>query len=232
MKKFIILFVILVFPTAFYIFLSYGVERYRRTPVFGPRQAIEITGTDGKKKTDTSYFKIPAFEAKRCEGGNFSLSAYQGRMYVTAFLHPDSSKNGYNMGPLLTEYKIKKGEYRRISFLFFWPSDSSSAAPAPDLAAQLKISKDSALIICLPKQQYDSLRSATYFISDPARQKEPFTQKMYDLVLVDKEGKIRGYYNGRYPGKVKELKEDIRHILQHDEAEETTRQTKIEQKQK
>lgn len=228
MKKFLILFSILVFPTALYIFLSFGVERYRRTPVFGPRKAVEVTAADGTKKTDTAYFQIPAFEAPRREGGNFSSSAYAGRMYVAAFLHPDSANNGYNMGPLITEFKLKKGEYSGVSFLFFWPD----TANAPDLAKELKLAADSAVMICLPRPGYDSLRTAAYFVADPARQKEPFTQKMYDLVLIDTKSRIRGYYNGRYLGKVKELKEDIRHIILHDEGEETTRKMKIEQKQK
>jgi len=231
MKKFLILFVILVFPTAFYIFLSFGVTRFRRAPVFGPREAVEITDKDGNKKNDTAYFTIPAFTAPRAEGGDFSSAQYKGRMYVAAFLDPDSSHNAWNVGPLLTDYKIHSKEYWNVSFLFFWPVDSP-AIRHPDMAAELQMSKDSAVTLLLPRARFDSLRTATYFIADPARKKEPFTQKMYDLVFVDTKGRIRGYYNGRYLGKVKELKEDIGHVYQNDEAVETSARLKIEKKEK
>lgn len=226
MRKFIILLVILIFPSAFYIYLSFGATRYKRTPFFGPRTVI----AKGTEKPDTAFFKIPAFDAKRSDGGNFSISRFKDRMYVTAFLDPDSSAKAWNIGPLLTDFKVNKVKYYGVSFLFFWPQDSLHTMPPPDLNKEMNLKGDSVVMLTMPKSRFDSLRTASYFIPDPKRVKEPFTQKMYDLVLIDNQSRIRGYYNGRYLGKVKEMREDILHIQIHDEAFETVKTTKIDPK--
>lgn len=233
MKSRLLLFAILVFPTALYVFLSYGVERYKPAAIYGPRKPIEVTQKDGTKKTDTAYFTIPAFDAKRSDGGDFHLSQLNGRMYVAEFLDPDSASNGWNVGAMINFYKIHRTEFGGISFLFFWPVDSAATGrKAPDMAKEFQLPNDSVTVLEMPRARYDSLRTATYFIDDPARTKEPYTQKMYDMVLVDKQQRIRGYYNGRMVVKSKELKEDILHVRIHDEAHTTSDNMKIEQQEK
>lgn len=226
MRKFIILLVILIFPSAFYVYLSFGATRYKRTPIYGPRTVINPAG----EKPDTAYFTIPAFRADRIGGGNFDISQFKGRMYVAAFLDPDSADKAWNIGPLLTDYKVNKKKYYETSFLFFWPQDSTLKINPPDLSKEMKLKGDTVVMVTMPMKQLDSLRAASFFVPDPKRVKEPFTRKMYDLVFVDGRGRIRGYYNGRYLGKVKELKEDILHVRIHDEAFETVKNTKIDPK--
>lgn len=226
MRKFIILLVILIFPSAFYVYLSFGATRYKRTPIYGPRAVINAKS----EKPDTAYFTIPAFHAQRIGGGNFDISQFKGRTYVVAFLNPDSAAKAWNIGPLLTDFKVNKKKYYETSFLFFWPQDSGIKEIPPDLSREMKLKGDSVVIVTMPQKQLDSLQNSTYFVPDPKRVKEPFTQKMYDLVLIDNQSRIRGYYNGRYLGKVKELREDILHIRIHDQAFETVKNTKIDQK--
>ena len=56
--KWIILFLILLFPSLLYVFLSTGKHQIIRLPHFGPKEFI---AEPGEKRVDTTYYSIPSF---------------------------------------------------------------------------------------------------------------------------------------------------------------------------
>lgn len=231
MKKTLVLIIILFFPAFVYVYFATGIPKVSRAPIFGPREVVEVTDPQtGKKSSDTSYYMIPAFRCLTTGGLSFdSQKKLDGRSYVAIFLPPDSIKT---MLPLLAEdMKMNRHSYGYARFVFFLTADSAGniSPGAPDVGKELGIGTDSSFNCYLAPTVFDSIRLQHYFIHDPARAKDPW-QTTTDAVLIDRLGRIRGYYNIRYAADIKKMKEDVNHILLRDEGVQTLEESKVEQK--
>lgn len=230
MKKVLTLLAILFFPALIYLYFALGIPKVIRAPIYGPRTVVEVLDKkSGEKKTDTSYYTLPAFRALTSGGLVFdSKSVLDGRSYVAVFLPPDSMKN---MLPIMAEdIKLNKKSYGYARFVFFLHTDSAGNVPvnAPDMASELFLGTDTAFTVFVRPATFDSLH-AQYFIADPARKTDPW-QTTTDAILIDRLGRIRGYYNIRYAADLKKMKEDVNHILLRDEGVQTLEESKVEQK--
>lgn len=230
MKKVVTLLAILILPALIYIYFALGIPKVIKAPIYGPRKAIEVTDpVTGKKRIDTSYYTIPAFQSMTLGGLVFdSNSKLDGRSYVAVFLPPDSIKT---MLPILAEDIMhKRNTYGYARFVFFVHGDSLGQVPmnAPDIGKDLGIGVDTAFTLFVSPSRFDSLHSA-FFIHDPARAKDPWETNT-DAILIDRLGRIRGYYNIRYAAEIKLMKEDVNHILLRDEGAQTLEESKVEQK--
>ncbi|GAB4141742.1 MAG: hypothetical protein Fur0041_16940 [Bacteroidia bacterium] len=226
MKKKALLFVLLFLPAIIYIYFALGVPKIKRAPFFGPRKVQVVKDSKGVEKNDTVYYSIPAFRCVTREGISFdSKQTLDGRLYLAIFVQPDSLKE---ILPILADdIRINRKNYSFARFVFFWPEDS--LRPCPDLATELGLGTDTAFSLIVPKATFDSLRDQHYFIPDPSRKKDPWQSKS-DAVLIDRVGRIRGYFNIRYAVELKKMKEDVRHVMFRDEAVQTLEQSKVEQK--
>jgi hypothetical protein len=230
MKKILTLSAILFLPAFIYIYFALGIPKVRRAPIYGPREAVQVTDAEGKTTTDTSYYTIPAFSCLTTGGLSFSSKAtLDGRSYVAIFLPPDSIKT--LLGMLAEDLQTNKKSYGYARFVFFLTTDSSGhvATDAPDVGKDLGIGVDSAFNVYMTPEVFDSVRLQHYFIHDPAHPKDPW-QTTTDAVLIDRLGRIRGYYNIRFAADIKKMKEDVNHILLRDEGVQTLEESKVEQK--
>lgn len=228
MKKILTLSAILFLPAFIYIYFALGIPKVRRAPIYGPREVVQVADSD---KPDTSYYTIPAFGCMTSGGLNFSsTSVLDGRSYVAIFLPPDSIKTMLSI--LADDYKMNRNSYGYTRFVFFVAVDSlgiaSKSPNLPDVGKDLGIGVDSAFTLYMIASQLESTRT-TYFVHDPARATDPW-QTTTDAVLIDRLGRIRGYYNIRYAADVKKMKEDVNHILLRDEGVQTLEESKVEQK--
>lgn len=231
MKKVALLLAILILPGLIYIYFALGIPKVIKAPVYGPRTAVEVTDPKtGEKKIDTSYYTIPAFQCLTSGGLVFdSKSKLDGRSYVAVFLPPDSIKTMLSI--LAEDIKLNKKSYGYVRFVFFLHTDTAGNVPmnAPDMAKDLNIGTDTAFTIFMTPEVFDSIRTQHYFVKDPMRKKDPW-QTSTDAVLIDRLGRIRGYYNIRYAADIKKMKEDVQHILLRDEGAQTLEESKVEQK--
>lgn len=231
MKKVITLLTILILPALIYLYFAMGIPKVIKAPIYGPREVIEvIDSATGEKRIDTSYYTIPAFRCMTSGGLAFdSKPTLSGRLYVAIFLPPDSMKS---MLPLLAEdIKLKKNTYGYGRYVFFMTTDTTGNVPvnAPDLAKELGLGVDMAFTVFMKPEVFDSVRMNHYFIHDPARPKDPW-QSTTDAVLIDRLGRIRGYYNIHSAADIKKMKEDINHVFLRDEGVQTLEESKVEQK--
>jgi hypothetical protein len=221
MKKGLVLAAILFFPAFVYVYFALGIPKVTRTPIYGPKLVA------GK---DTLYCVIPAFTGLTTGGVPFSSKAkLDGQLYVAVFIPPDSLKT---MLPILAEDMLtKKNTYGYGRYVFFMPTDTAGNVPvdAPDMARELKLGVDTAFTVFLRPGLFDSLRLNHYFIHDPSSEKDPW-QTTTDAVLIDRLGRIRGYYNVRYAADVKRMKEDVNHVRLRDEGVQTIEETTVKQK--
>ena len=80
----------------------------------------------------------------------------------------------------------------------------------------------------MPPAEFEALRQK-YFVTDASRPKDPWSTPT-DAVLIDRLGRIRGYYDLHMYPDIKEMKEDVNHILLRDEGVQTLEESKVEQK--
>lgn len=223
MKKILTLSAILFLPAFIYIYFALGIPKVRRAPIYGPREVVQVAGSN---KADTSYYIIPAFSSLTTGGLPFdSQSKLNGRSYVAIFLPADSIKT--MLGILAEDIKTNRKSYGYARFVFFVVADTLVTG-APDVGGDLGIGTDTAFNAYMPTAQFESTR-LNYFIHDPARPVDPW-QTTTDAVLIDRLGRIRGYYNIRFVADLKKMKEDVNHILLRDEGVQTLEESKVEQK--
>jgi hypothetical protein len=223
MKTKIILLSILVLPTIIYVYFALGVPKASRAPFYGPRKTITVLDKKtGEDKIDTVYYSVPAFNCKTVNGSSFSSDKLNGRLYIAVFVNPDSVANLFPF--LEQDLRLNRGKHIYSRFVFFYPGDSlgNPSLSAPDFTKEFNLGIDTGFTC------YLSLQSA-YFIHDPARAKDPWTSES-EAVIIDRKGRIRGYYNIRSAAKIKELREDAKFIFQRDEGVETVEDSKIEKK--
>ena len=227
MKKALLLFAILLLPTLVYIFFSLGVPKVSRAPFYGPRHAVNVTDKNGSPAIDTAYSIIPHFLCKTNDAALFDSRSLDGQLYVAVFVDPDSLKTLF---PILAEdIRLNRQDYQYARFVFFMPGDSAGNIFTPaDIGKDLGVGRDTAYTLFLPRTMFDTLRNNHYFIADPFRKKDPWHSKS-DAVLIDRVGRIRGYYNIRFADQLKKMKEDIPYIRFHDEASKTIENSTVKQ---
>jgi hypothetical protein len=231
MKRILILVAILFFPALVYIYFALGVPKVVKAPIYGPREVVQVPDKkSGEYKSDTVYHTIPAFSCLTTGGLVFdSRAKLDGRSYIAVFLpHPDSIQ--LMIKQLATDIGVNRRSYGYARFVFFMPTDTTGNVPmnAPDLAHDLHLGTDTGYTVFVTPAQFDSLRNE-YYKPDPARKIDPW-QTNTDVVLIDRLGRIRGYYNIRNAAELKKMKEDVNHILLRDEGVQTLEESKVEQK--
>lgn len=231
MKKITILIAILFLPALIYLYFALGIPKVIKAPIFGPRHAVQVLDKkSGDMVTDTVYHTIPAFRCLTTGGLVFdSQKKLNGRSYVAIFIPQDSLKS---MLPIFAEdIKMNRKSYGYARFVFFLVTDSAGNLPAnaPDIGSELLLGTDTAHTVFVTQAAFDSLHDNHYFVADATRKKDPW-QTSTDAILIDRLGRIRGYYNIRYAADIKKMKEDVNHILFRDEAVQTLEESSVEQK--
>ncbi|MCU0432628.1 MAG: hypothetical protein MUC87_04140 [Bacteroidia bacterium] len=228
MKKGLILSAVLFLPITIYLIFSLGVPKVKPAPVFGPRTPVLVKTKTGGTKTDTSYYHLPAFSFTDAEGRLHSGSELRGSLYIAALVERDSASKIFLY--LIQDLKLNKGKWGRARFLFLEKGDSLGQKPAAGFVLENGgIPWDSVQLGALTPAAFDTLRDKHFFIETPGLAKQPWFTKS-DFVLVDRAGRIRGYYNIRSAPELKRLREDISHVTFHDEALETLEGQIIEQR--
>lgn len=188
-------------------------------PILGTRTAI-TREIKGKKVTDTLYHTIPAFNMLGQDSVKISNATLKGKIYVADFFFtscpsicPVMQKN------MLKLYKQYKDE-RDFAFL------SYSIDPLHDTPSKLKkystqLGADSKkwYFVTGNKDSTYALAEKGYYATAKADSTAPggFVHSG-GLILVDKERRIRGIYDGTQEDEVDKLSQDMK-LLQAEEAQ-------------
>ena len=194
-------------------------NRTAHIPILGTRTAI-TREVKGKKITDTLYHTIPAFNMLGQDSVQISNATLNGKIYVADFFFtscpsicPVMQKN------MLKLYKQYKDE-RDFAFL------SYSIDPLHDTPSKLKkysiqLGADSKkwYFVTGNKDSTYALAEKGYYATAKADSTAPggFVHSG-GLILVDKERRIRGIYDGTQEDEVDKLSQDMK-LLQAEEAQ-------------
>lgn len=212
-----ILIVILAVPTFIFVFLKLFGQNYYKLPYLMPE--VDATGQVVMKGADTVFHQIPNFDLIDQNGKQFSSAQTKGKIYVTDFFF---TRCGTTCPKLTTNLS-------RIQSLF---------ANDPNIlivSYSVDPKHDSSAVLQKFAQKYDAKTGKWFFITGdkktiydlaikgyklPAADASEYDKNIKSidetfihsekLLLIDKEGYVRGIYDGTYSPDVERLIAEIK----------------------
>jgi protein SCO1 len=217
----LVLIALLVFPISFFLYFDYQ-HKHRPTletdkclPIYGPKQPFKSVDYRGRDIIDTAYFKVPPFRFLDQNGDTVTEKIMNGKVTVVDYFFTTCKSICIDMTRNLTRVQEKFVTDRDVLIL------SHTVDPETDSVKQLFNymvekninSKMWRLLTGDKKELYKQARYG-YFITAMQGDGGPndFIHEQ-KLVLIDKEGRIRGYYDGVDDKEVDQMIEDIKMLL-------------------
>lgn len=189
-------------------------DNVQTLPISGNRDVVTKT-VNGKEVTDTVYQTIPEFKTINQYGDSITNKNLDGKIYVADFFFttcpsicPIMHRN------MLSVYEAFKdaGDFQIISYSIDPKHDTVTILKK--YADNLGISGNKWLLLNGKKEDIYTL-SKSYLVSTPVEDtKEKYIHDGY-FILVDKQKRIRGQYDGTVPEQVEKLIADVK-ILRAD----------------
>lgn len=212
-----ILIVLLAVPAFIFVFLKMFGHNYYKLPYLMPE--IDETGQVIMRGADTVFHKIPAFQLIDQNGQQFSSEQTKGKIYVAEFFFTRCG----TICPKLTT------NLTRVQSLF--ANDPSILIVSHSVDPK----HDSSAVLLKYAQKYDAKAGKWFFLTGekktiydlaikgyklPAADASEYDKKIKSidetfihsekLLLIDKEGYIRGIYDGTYSPDVERLIAEIK----------------------
>lgn len=210
-NKKLILFLIILFPSVFWLILEFSTINSKKLPHFGPATLV------GK---DSVFYKVtPSFYANS-KDKLIQLDTNQYPLFVLCFIKPSYQKDNFRLTGLTEYAQYKREKIKEIPFFIVTPCDSVQC-----FDEFKKLEKDNPNIRNLfwSTSSFDSL-NALYFKGKPIHIDYSF------FVLVDAKRHIRGYYDGSFVAEIKRLTEEYQHLRLKEEKKNMINSNKIESK--
>jgi protein SCO1 len=196
--------VILFFPAVFYLFLTSGTHNLMHLPYFGHKELNE--------NGDTIYHVIPDFEFTNQYGEKVKRSDYENKIFVTDFFFTTCQSICPVMSNQLSRVQEKTKEMDDVLILSHTVNPENDSVPVLlDYAQKMNAQKSKWNFVTGDKKSlYDIARNG-YFVTalDGDGGPDDFIHSE-KFILVDKQGHIRGYYDGTDTKDVDRLIDEIK----------------------
>lgn len=197
---------VILFPVIFWLVLVRGHNNFRRLPVIGP---FEI-GVNG----DTVNHTIPHFELTNQEGKIISDKSTEGNIYVANFFFSTCKTVCPKMNEQVHRVQEAFKDIKDIHILTFTvdPENDNVAALA-EYAKKMKADNSKWWFLTGPKDSIYQLAREGFLV--PASLGETANDFFHsqDLILIDKEKRMRGVYDGTVPAEVDTLIDEIKVLM-------------------
>jgi protein SCO1/2 len=202
-KKVVFLVAILLLPSLLYLGLHTGVNNFKRLPYFGPK-ALDAN-------SDTLYHKIPNFQFTNHLGNEVSSADYSGKIYVADFFFVSCPTICPQMATHM--FELQKHFYDRSDFQLL----SHTVNPEHDTVEVLAAYADKVHgidsiwnFVTGPKEDIYKVAFEGYFANAMEDEVAPggFLHSS-SLFLIDREGHIRGIFDGTSTKEVNSLMDAI-----------------------
>lgn len=205
-KKILIPFTILLFPVILWLVLVTGHNHFQTLPIIGP--------VDVNANGDTTYHTIPPFSFTNQDGKTITDKDLENQIYVASFFFASCKsvcpKLNEEMGRV--QYAFK--DYKNFHIL------SITVDPERDSVAALKayaetMRADSSMWWFLTgnKDSIYSLARDGYLVPAAMRTEENDFFHSQDILLIDKQKRIRGVYDGTDKLEVDTLIDEIKLLM-------------------
>jgi protein SCO1 len=201
-KTFLLLF-ILIFPSAFYVYLTAGKEKsFVRLPYYGPKHPFVLV-EDGKKKNDTAFYSIPPFKYINQTGKEVKSTFLKGRIWVCCFEHLNDKNVSPSQAILMDRVEERTDRDSALRIITF-ALDSETATSLTDYATMVHASRRQ-LFLSGGTGQMEGFAKEDFYQPVDTSYKNGFIH----FFLIDREGCIRGIYNGTHVKDIDALIDNI-----------------------
>lgn len=186
-------------------------QKSNKLPIYGPREAVTKTDANGKQVIDTLYKTIPEFTFHNQDSVETSSKVLDNHIYVADFFFTSCSTicpiMHRNMKTLYDEY-FNYDEVKFLSFTIDYKYDKPSKLKK--YAEKLGVEYPKWIFMHGPKKEIYDLAERDYLVAvgEDSNDKDGYIHQGW-LVLIDKEKRIRGAYDGTDDKQVQKLKEDM-----------------------
>lgn len=184
-------------------FLVAGKEKsFIRLNYFGPKKVVHVT-IDGKAKTDTAFYRIPGFSFYDQHGILSNPTSFNGRIWVAYFVNIHDKEKAPAMAVLMNRVEERSDLDSALRLVTF-NLDSESAKSMRDYANTVHAGKRRLFFSGNAKDINDLAIEDFY---KPTNM--PYQAGFNYFFLIDKEGHIRGIYNGTMVKDIDRLIDEI-----------------------
>lgn len=202
--KIALLLTILLLPSLFYLIMATGKHNFRKLPVYGPKEAT----LNEEGKYDTLYHTIPNFEFTNQDGEKIGSDDLLGHIYVADFFFATCPticpKMTTNMAYIQNKFKEKE-DLRFISITVNPEGDTPEVLK--EYAEKVHADTKTWSFLTGDKDKIYDIAFKGFFVSTMKDSIAPggfLHSKM--LILVDRKGQVRGYFDGTV---YSEMKKDL-----------------------
>jgi len=187
----------------------------RKLPIYGQRDTKSVTLADGTTKVDTVYQTIPAFSFLNQDSVYINNNTFKDKIYIADFFFTSCPSicpiMHRNMKKIYDDYKNDP----QVSFLSH-TIDFKYDRPyvLKKYAAKLGVDDKKWQFAYGSKEDVYKIAENSYLVSvmEDSTQKGMYVHQGW-LVLVDKDKRIRGSYDGTDEKAVEQLRKDIPVLL-------------------
>jgi len=226
LKKLVILVLVLAVPGfLYYLLISLGKNHYNALPVFGPKKLAATTHrVHGKDIPDTIFHTLPNFKLTDQNGQPVSLSTFSGKIFVAGFFYTNCPGVCGQMNANVSRLVAAFAKNKLVEFV------SITVDPARDSVPVLK-KYAASFDAHAPKWSFLTGDTTTIynlarkgFLVNAVQNSKTDFDYSDNLILIDEERRIRGYYKGAVIEDVSRLNDEIKvlisqEILDHDTPE-------------
>jgi protein SCO1 len=216
-KKIIILLLVLVVPAIGYLLLRTGTNHYKSLPVYGERYAEERV-VDGKTVIDTVYHTIRDFALTDQSGKTITQDNLKDVVYVADFFFVDCQTICPKMSTQMSRIQEKFKNNPEVKLISHSVNPEADSVPVlARYAQEYKAIPDKWHLLTGSKKQIYDLARNDYLVNALQGNAGPDDFIHTELfVLIDKEKKIRGYYDGTSAGAVDTLIDEIKVLMKEE----------------
>lgn len=208
LKRVLIVAGILIIPSVFYLALRTGKNNYKHLEIFGPK---EVAATTTNNVPDTIYHKIGEFSLTDHYGRTITKNLVENKIYVADFFFATCKTICPKMSTQMERVQDKFKDDNDVLMISHTVNpENDSVSVLFDYAQKHHAIKDKWYFLTGDKKQIYDLARNSYFITAMKGNGGPddFIHSE-QFVLIDKEGRIRGFYDGTDRAEVNRLIEEI-----------------------
>lgn len=185
---------------------------FKKLPILGNHE-LDTSKVEGKIKIDTIFHTIPAFSLINQEGARVNESAVKGRVYVVDYFFTTCQ----SICPIMSKQLDRVYREQKDVLILSHTVDPETDTPEALKEYAKKFNADPKRWIFLTgtkPELYDLARTGYLLDAQEGNGGEEDFIHTQNFALIDKKGRIRGYYDGTDSSSVSELITDIDFLLE------------------
>ena len=198
---------LLVVPVVIFYMLSAGSHNFTTLPIFGER-----IPPDGKLQKDTIYYQIPDFEVTDQSNKKLNLASFDNKIFVANFFFASCEDVCPTMNRRLSKVYEKYKEFAEVHFLSFTVDPLNDSVQVLNEYAK-KYSADPKIWHFAKTNTNDEIFKIGQGFLLPVSIEDKTIDHSQQLIIIDKEKRIRGVYDSYSDVEIKRLEEDLKVLL-------------------